>query len=84
MFKRHGVGQGGKDKELRQRGMICAVDLRKDPGVRKNKDELKHFSRITAVVFEPTTVLPSSLSLISTHKANNIISILPMRKQRLR
>lgn len=30
MFKRH--GKGGKDIELRQRGMICVVDLRKDTG----------------------------------------------------
>ena len=51
MFKRHGMGKVGKDIELRQRGMICVVDLRKDTGVRKNKEELKHFSRIPAVTF---------------------------------
>lgn len=49
MFQRNGVGRGGKDIELRQRGMTCVVDLRKDTGVRKNKEDLKQFSRITAV-----------------------------------
>ena len=43
------MGRGGKDIELRQRGMTCVVDLRKDTGVRKNKEDLKQFSRITAV-----------------------------------
>lgn len=50
MFQRHRVDKGGKDIELRQRGMICVVDLRKDTGViRKNKEDLKQFSRITAI-----------------------------------
>lgn len=43
------MGKGGTDIELRQRAMICVVDLRKDTGVRKNKEDLKQFSRITAV-----------------------------------